>query len=192
MKKLMVLLCAGMLLAGCGSKKEEAKTDENRESKVCTIEQAGIKMELGASAVDDIIDKVDVKIIVPLQGVSESAVTDEMKSQLEEAALKQAGLSKGDGVDVETDVNDGNLSVKVSIDINKASDEAKKALNLDDAKDSKLSDFVKNAEAGGYVYGKHPYPYRTRRLRHRRLRVLYWRRYGSKIKSPQRSGFTTQ
>lgn len=66
MKKLMVLLCAGMLLAGCGSKKEEAKTDENRESKVCTIEQAGIKMELGASAVDDIIDKVDVKIIVPL------------------------------------------------------------------------------------------------------------------------------
>ena len=43
MKKLMVLLCAGMLLAGCGSKKEEAKTDENRESKVCTIEQAGIK-----------------------------------------------------------------------------------------------------------------------------------------------------
>lgn len=149
MKKLMVLLCAGMLLAGCGSKKEEAKTDENRESKVCTIEQAGIKMELGASAVDDIIDKVDVKIIVPLQGVSESAVTDEMKSQLEEAALKQAGLKKGDGVDVETDVNDGNLSVKVSIDINKASDEAKKALNLDDAKDSKLSDFVKNAEAGG-------------------------------------------
>jgi len=39
--------------------------------------------------------------------------------------------------------------VKFSIDINKASDEAKKALNLDDAKDSKLSDFVKNAEAGG-------------------------------------------
>ena len=67
MKKLMVLLCAGMLLAGCGSKKEEAKPEENRESKVCTMEQSGIKMELGASALNDIIDKVDVKVIVPLQ-----------------------------------------------------------------------------------------------------------------------------
>lgn len=149
MKKLMVLLCAGILLAGCGSKKEEAKTDENRESKVCTIEQAGIKMELGASAVDDIIDKVDVNIIVPLQGVSESAITDELKAQMEEAALKQIGLSKGEGVDVETEAKDGNLSVKVSIDMNKASDEAKKVLNLENAKESKLSDFVKNAEAGG-------------------------------------------
>lgn len=31
MKKLMVILCAGLLLAGCGSKKEEDKgTAENR------------------------------------------------------------------------------------------------------------------------------------------------------------------
>ena len=149
MKKLMVLLCAGMLLAGCGSKKEEAKPEENRESKVCTMEQSGIKMELGASALNDIIDKVDVKVIVPLQGVSESAVTDTLKAQMEEAALKQIGLSKGGGVDVETEAKDGNLSVKVTIDMNKASAEAKKVLNLEDAKESKLSDFVKAAEATG-------------------------------------------
>lgn len=149
MKKLMVLLCAGVLLAGCGSKKEEAKTEENRESKVCTLEQAGIKMEIGASAVNDLIDKVDVTVAVPLQGVDESAITDELKAQMEEAALTQIGLEKGDGVDVSTDVKDGTLAVKVSLDINKASDKAKKALNLDEAAESKLSDFVKNAEAGG-------------------------------------------
>ena len=28
------------------------------------------------------------------------------------------------------------------------------------------------------AYGEHPYPSRTRRLRHKRPMVLYWRRYG--------------
>lgn len=149
MKKLMVLLCAGILLAGCGGKKEEAKTEEKRETKVCTVEQSGIKMEMGASAVNDIIDKVDVTMYIPLQGVDESAITDELKAQMEEAALKQYNLNKGEGVDVVTDVKDGNLSVKVSIDMNKASDQAKKVLNLENAKDSKLTDFVKSAEASG-------------------------------------------
>lgn len=149
MKKLMVLICAGILLAGCGGKKEEAKTEENRETKVCTVEQSGIKMEMGASAVNDIIDKVDVTMYIPLQGVDESAITDELKAQMEEAALKQYNLNKGEGVDVVTDVKDGNLSVKVSIDMNKASDQAKKVLNLENAKDSKLTDFVKSAEASG-------------------------------------------
>lgn len=152
MKKLMVLLCAGLLLAGCGSKKEEDKgTAENRESKVCTLEQSGVKMEIGASAVDDIIDKVDVTIALPLEsmGVSESAITDEIKEQMETAALKQIGLDKGEGVDVTTDAKDGNLSVKVSVDINKASDEAKKLLNLEQAGESKLSEFVKTAETNG-------------------------------------------
>lgn len=148
----MVLLCAGLLLAGCGSKKEDDKSAaENRESKVCTIEQSGVKMEIGASAVDDIIDKVDVTIILPLEsmGVSESAITDELKAQMETAALNQIGLDKGEGVDVATDAKDGNLSVKVSVDINKASDEAKKLLNLEQAGESKLSEFVKTAETNG-------------------------------------------
>lgn len=152
MKKLMVILCAGLLLAGCGSKKEEDKsTAENRESKVCTLEQSGVKMEIGASAVDDIIDKLDVTVIFPLSamGVDESTITDDMKAQMETAALKQIGVDKGEGIDVTTDLKDGNLSMKVAIDINKASDEAKKILNLEEAGESKLSDFVKSAEANG-------------------------------------------
>lgn len=152
MKKLMVVLCAGLLLAGCGSKKEEETgTTENRESKVCTLEQAGVKMEIGASAVDDIIDKVDVTVFVPLKasGLDESAITDEMKKTMEEAALKQMGVEKGEGVDIATETKDGDLAVSVSIDMNKASDATKKALNLEEAGDSKLSDFVKNAESGG-------------------------------------------
>lgn len=149
MKKLMVLLCAGVLLAGCGGKKENAKTEENRESKVCTLEQSGIKMEMEASAVNDIIDMVDVTVNVPLQGVDASAITDELKSQIEEAALQQIGFKKGEGVDLTTDFKEDSLAVKISIDMNKASEDAKKVLNLDSSKENKLSDFVKSAEADG-------------------------------------------
>lgn len=68
---------------------------------------------------------------------------------METAALNQIGLDKGEGVDVATDAKDGNLSVKVSVDINKASDEAKKLLNLEQAGESKLSEFVKTVETNG-------------------------------------------
>lgn len=148
MKKLMVLLCAGLLLAGCGGK-EESKPEENRETKVCTLEASGINMEINASAVDDIIDKIEVAITMPLDGVDEDTITDEMKTQMEEAALAQYGVEKGEGVEVSTDFSDGKLTVKVGMDIANASDKTKEALGLDKAGDQKLSEFVAEAEKNG-------------------------------------------
>lgn len=127
----------------------KAQSKDRHESEVCTLEQSGNKMEIGVSAINNIINKISVTVFVPLDGVAESAITDELKAQIEEAALNEIGVSKGEGVGIETDIKNGNISVKVTIDINKASDATKKALNLDNAKESKLSDFVKSAEAGG-------------------------------------------
>ncbi|MCR0422162.1 DUF1307 domain-containing protein [[Clostridium] innocuum] len=95
MKKLLCAAFAVLVLAGCSG---GAKT----ETKTCSMEQSGMKMDATFTAEDDKITKTSVKVTMDLSaaGLGDNELTDDQKKQLETAVLSQLGVEEGKGVNV--------------------------------------------------------------------------------------------
>ena len=120
------------------------RSTDIRDMKVCTFygQSSGDKVIISTPAVSNIINEISINVIYSVQnlGFEESAITDDIKKQWEEAILKEMNVKMGDGVNTETDVKDGYVSIDILIDTNKAKFE-----------ETKLSDFIKTVEAEGAV-----------------------------------------
>ena len=112
MKKLLCAACAVLLLAGCGS---SAKT----ETKTCSLEQSGFKMDATFTAEDDTITKTSVKVTMDgaSLGLGDTELTDEQKTLMEDAILDQLGVEEGKGVEAKVEFDDSNIIATVDIDM---------------------------------------------------------------------------
>lgn len=74
MKKTIGLLCIGLLLFGCTSKKE---------TKTCVINNDGYEFTFSATASKDNVEKANLQLKVPYEtiGVEKEDFTDEMKAE---------------------------------------------------------------------------------------------------------------
>ena len=92
MKKLLCAAFAVLVLAGCSG---GAKT----ETKTCSLEESGMKMDATFTAEDDKITKTSVKVTMDLSaaGLGDKELTDDQKKQLETAVLSQLGVEEGKG-----------------------------------------------------------------------------------------------
>lgn len=145
MKKLLVCLCMGLLLAGCGgsSGKEETKT--------CTMKVGTIEMAAAVTGKDDAVEKFKMTITYPasmMGGQDLSAITDEQKKELEKTVLDQYGIEEGKGVAVTADFTKEAMAVGVEFDLKDGDAEVLKKIGIEDTSNLKISDFVKQMEEG--------------------------------------------
>ena len=148
MKKLFVLFCVGVLLAGCSEKKEETTENEaKRETKVCTTEMAELNMsiDMEVSGSEDLMDKMIVSVSMPSEGVE---IDDAQKEQIKKSVLDQYGIKEGEGVDVDIEVNKDNIKVSMGFDLATITDDTKEAFNIT-SDEQKISDFVEGMELMG-------------------------------------------
>ena len=112
MKKLLCAAFAVLVLAGCSG---GAKT----ETKTCSMEQSGMKMDATFTAEDDKITKTSVKVTMDLSaaGLGDTELTDDQKKQLETAVLSQLGVEEGKGVNVSAEFKDKNIIATVDVDM---------------------------------------------------------------------------
>ena len=90
MKKLLCAAFAVLVLAGCSG---GAKT----ETKTCSMEQSGFKMDATFTAEDDSITKTSVKVTMDLSSAGlgdDTKLTDDQKKQLETAVFNQLGFPR--------------------------------------------------------------------------------------------------
>ena len=113
MKKLLCAAFAVLVLAGCSG---GAKT----ETKTCSMEQSGFKMDATFTAEDDSITKTSVKVTMDLSSAGlgdDTKLTDDQKKQLETAVFNQLGIEEGKGVNVSAEFKDKNIIATVDVDM---------------------------------------------------------------------------
>lgn len=86
MKKLLCAAFAVLVLAGCSG---GAKT----ETKTCSMEQSGMKMDATFTAEDDKITKTSVKVTMDLSaaGLGDTELTDDQKKTAGNCCIKPVG-----------------------------------------------------------------------------------------------------
>lgn len=123
MKKLLVCLCAGFLLAGCGNggsgSGNSGDASSNVVKKTCTVEQQGMKAEMYMEGEDDVLSKVSLKMDAPYEAMNLDAsikdqLTDEMKEAFKDEMLKAMELNEDDGYNVSIDFDDEGMKMEVS------------------------------------------------------------------------------
>ncbi len=138
MKKICSLFIAVLFivsLTGCGSSSKNEIT--------CTTEQDGTKVI--ATVRTDKDDKVTgVKMSTEMTASSK----EELDTTYELMKLAEDEMNKNDGVKYSISKKDLKLIMTVDLDFNKASDEVKSELGMDDI-DTTGAEFKKNAEAEG-------------------------------------------
>lgn len=152
MKKLMVFACAALLLAGCGSSKEK---EVKKESKTCSIEEAGMGMAIKMDAEDDIIKNIEMTITMPSEvtGLDASTLSEDDLKEAGKAGLANIGVEEGtEGVTATFKAKGKDLEMTVGFDLKKTDAEILKQLELsEDLKDTKLSDAVNGASSEGFT-----------------------------------------
>ena len=142
MKKVWISAFAVLLLAGCGS-----GSNSNTEKKTCTQESNGVKSNVVLTAEKDIVKKMDMEMTANLKdmGYDTSKMTD---AQIEELKKTFSTITTNEekGIEVNFDIKDNTMVMKVIIDTTKADDDTLKKFNLTD---SKLSEMVAQSEKTG-------------------------------------------
>lgn len=138
MKKVCSLFLAVLFIAsltGCGSSSKNEIT--------CTTEKDGVKVV--ATVRTDKDDKVTgVKMSTEMAASSK----EELDTTYELMKMAEDEMNKNDGVKYSISKKDLKLIMTVDLDFNKASDEVKSELSMDDI-DTTGAEFKKNAEAEG-------------------------------------------
>ena len=139
MKKLLCAAFAVLVLAGCSG---GAKT----ETKTCSMEQSGMKMDATFTAEDDKITKTSVKVTMDLSaaGLGDTELTDDQKKQLETAVLSQLGV---EGVNVSAEFKDKNIIATVDVDMKDGDSATLKKLGF--GGEASLSKTLEEAKDGG-------------------------------------------
>lgn len=148
MKKLFALLCAAVVLTGCGGSGDSGGAEPVKETKTCTMSAGvGVEASIKADATDDVIEKYTVSAKVDSQGVDFSTLTEEDKKAVTEMALKQMDFTEGEGTTVDVQYAADSITVALIVDLNVAPKETLDKMEL--VKGEKLSEMVKEAETGG-------------------------------------------
>lgn len=142
MKKLLCAAFAVLVLAGCSG---GAKT----ETKTCSMEQSGMKMDATFTAEDDKITKTSVKVTMDLSAadLGDTELTDDQKKQLETAVLSQLGVEEGKGVNVSAEFKDKNIIATVDVDMKDGDSATLKKLGF--GGEASLSKTLEEAKDGG-------------------------------------------
>lgn len=149
MKKFLAFACAAVLLAGCGS------SETKKETKTCSMSESGIGIDIKMEAEDDIVKTMEVTMLMPesLTKVDASKLSDDDLKKAGEQGLANLGVKEGEeGVKVSFKAKDKDMQLSVIFDLDKASADVLKKLNLTEStKDVKLSDIVKGAEQSNFT-----------------------------------------
>lgn len=144
MKKLLAFACTALLLAGCGSSGEVKK-----ESKTCSMEESGIKMDIKMDAEDDVIKTIELSYLMPgslLGGDASELSEDDMKT-MGDAVLGQLGVKEGEGINANFKAKDKDLVAIVNIDLSKTDASILNKMGISgNTKNVKLSETVESAE----------------------------------------------
>lgn len=153
MKKLLVCLCACLLLAACGKDESkpaaDADTGVKKETKVCTTKIEGADTEITVDAEDDVITFMTMEMKMSNMGLEGVEITDEFKDLMKSQMMKELDIDEGKGVDVDVDLKDDTMSVIVDIDMKDGNPLVLNKLGLGFMEDHKLSDFLDEADEEG-------------------------------------------
>ena len=86
MKKLLVVLCAAFVLAGCGGSGDS----ESTVKKTCKAEQEGIAITMDLEGKDDVLSKVSLNINAPYTAMAPMGLTKDMVDKADADVKKQA------------------------------------------------------------------------------------------------------
>lgn len=141
MKKFFAILCAGLLLTGCGSGSKEKTT------KTCTLEGNGAKVEMIMNAEGDTVTGAEMTMAVPYSALGltkedTAGVTDEQVQTVVDQLLTQYKLNDVEGVTSKGSFDDNGLKIVLTIEISSL----EQILGA-----TSLSDMVKEAESQGYT-----------------------------------------
>lgn len=122
MKKLLVVLCAAFVLAGCGGSGDS----ESTVKKTCKAEQEGIAITMDLEGKDDVLSKVSLNINAPYTAMAPMGLTKDMVDKADADVKKQASdtmknvmlqtmnLDEDDGYTVTSDFDDEGWKMSVS------------------------------------------------------------------------------
>lgn len=149
MKKFLAFACAAVLLAGCGS------SEPKKETKTCTMEEAGMKMSIKMDAEDDIIKKMEMSYVLPgdMFNVDASQLKEEDLKTMGDAVISQLGIKEGEGISAVFKADGKDLKATINVDLSKADASIlKNQFKMEgNTKNIKLSETVKSGEADGAV-----------------------------------------
>lgn len=116
MKKIVIMVCTVLLLAGCQS------APTGKESKVCNYSVGSTKMSYKLEADNDILQKIDVveelsKNVLDEKGLAE--LSDEKKALIKKLALKQLGIEDNENITISFEANEGKVISTISFDLTK-------------------------------------------------------------------------
>ena len=140
MKKFLAVLCAGLLLTGCGGSKEKT-------TKTCSIEGPGAKVEMVMDAEGDTVTaaKMNMSLAYTALGITKDDVADKSDDDVQklvDTMLKEYDLDDMDGVSAKGSFDDEGLKIVITIEISSL-EQMLGATSLDD--------MVKEAETQGYT-----------------------------------------
>lgn len=143
MKKLLVCLCAGFLLAGCGGGSSEPV------SKTCSQElMPGAVIEMAMSGEGDVVNKAEMKVTMTFESLNldKAKVTEEQKKQIsdmmKETILKEMEMEEADGYTVDSTFDDNGLLITIGAEANVF----EQTFNA-----TKFDDMVKELEGDGFT-----------------------------------------
>lgn len=149
MKKFLAFACAAVLLAGCGS------SEPKKETKTCTMEEAGMKMSIKMDAEDDIIKKMEMSYVLPgdMFNVDASQLKEEDLKTMGDAVISQLGIKEGEGISAVFKADGKDLKATINVDLSKADASIlKNQFKMEgNTKNIKLSETVKSGEEDGAV-----------------------------------------
>ncbi|MDE6475553.1 MAG: lipoprotein [Erysipelotrichaceae bacterium] len=116
MKKIVIIACTVLLLAGCQS------ATTGKESKVCNYDVGGTKMSYKLEADNDVLQKIDVveelsKSIIDEKALAE--LTDEKKALIKKLALTQLGIEDDENITISFEAKEGVVVSTISFDLTK-------------------------------------------------------------------------
>ncbi len=138
MKKLLIIACMGLLVAGCGASKVI------KETKICTYNLAGIATEYKMEAENDIIKKIHIGVELPSylfdrpSSIFELSEVD--KEIIGKLVLSQMGLKEGEGISTNIDIKGKDLIAIVTFELDKIDSSVFRRIEV--LKDSELSKTV--------------------------------------------------
>lgn len=147
MKKLLILATTIFMLAGCSGSNEPKK-----ETKTCSMDVSGLKMDIKLDAENDIIHNLGMNITIPgsLFGGDVSVLSENDLKLMGEQVLSQLNVKQGEGITSNFAIKDKDLSAEVVFDLKKVDQSVLENFGFNGNSDNlKLSDAVKDLEAGG-------------------------------------------
>lgn len=140
-KKLLVVLGAGLLLAGCSGGGDPV-------TKTCTMDMGGIMdMEMVLDGKGDVLEKVSIKMSLPYENIDiDKDASDEekeaFKKQMEDSVADEYADSDATDVDITSSFDDKGYNVTVSAEASMM----EKAINA-----TSMDEAVKEVEKQGFT-----------------------------------------